>query len=116
MSVEESTYGQMLENSHLEGSEEFWIEEILEEAADIYGNREGLNIGLEKTDSLSEGYNGYVLENKDLQGKILGFEVAPVLSENYGTGFAIRPEERSDEYEDFTEAIYEAIYRDVEGF
>lgn len=116
MSVEESTYGQMLESSHIEGSEEFWIEEILEEAADIYGDRQGLNTGLEKTDSLSEGYTGYVLENKDLQNKILGFEVAPVLSENYGTGFAIRPEERSEEYEEFTEAIYKAIYRDVETF
>ncbi|QKQ98530.1 hypothetical protein GKQ38_03315 [Candidatus Nanohaloarchaea archaeon] len=116
MSVEESTYGQMLETSHLEGSEEFWIEEILEEAADIYGEIEGLNTGLEKTESLSEGYTGYVLENRDLQDKILGFEVAPVLSENYGTGFTIRPEERSEEYENFTEAIYKAIYREVESF
>ena len=116
MSVEGNTYGQMLESSHLEGSEEFWIEEILEQAADIYGERNGVNTGLEKTESLSEGYTGYVLENRDLQNKIIGFEVAPVISENYGTGFAIRPEERSEEYEDFTEAIYDAIYRDVEGF
>jgi hypothetical protein len=116
MSVGESTYGQMLESAHIEGSEEFWIEEILEEAAEVYGERKGLNTGLEETESLSEGYTGYVLENKDVQNKILGFEVAPVLSENYGTGFALRPEERSEAYEDFTEAIYEAIYRDVDGF
>lgn len=106
----------MLENAHLEGNERFWIEEILEEASDIYGERQGLNTRLEETDSLSEGYTGYVLENRDLQNKILGFEVAPILSENYGTGFAIRPEERSEEYEEFTQAIYEAIYREVESF
>jgi|APHM01.1.fsa_nt_gi hypothetical protein len=116
MSVEGSTYGQMLEGAHLEGSEEFWIEEILEQAAEIYGERRGINTALEETESLSEGYTGYVLENRDLQNKILGFEVAPVLSEDYGTGFAIRPEERSGEYDEFTEAIYDAIYRDVEKF
>lgn len=116
MSVEKNTYGQMLESSHLEGSEEFWVQEVLEKAADIYGENRGLNTGLEKTDSLSEGYNGYVLENSDLENKVLGFEVTPILSENYGTGFAIRPEERSDVYEDFKEAIYETIYREFEGF
>lgn len=65
MSVDERTYGQMLENSHLEGSEEFWIEEVLEKAADIYGDRIGLKTGLDQTESLSEAYTGYVLENKD---------------------------------------------------
>jgi hypothetical protein len=55
----------MLENSHLEGSEEFWIEEVLEKAADIYGDRIGLKTGLDQTESLSEAYTGYVLENKD---------------------------------------------------
>ena len=100
----------------MEGSEEFWIEEILEEAAEVYGERKGLNTGLEETESLSEGYTGYVLENKDFQDKILGFEVAPVLSDNYGTGFAIRPEQDNEEYDIFKEAIYEAIYRGVEGF
>lgn len=115
MSVEERTYGQMLENSHLEGNEEFWIDEVLEKAADIYGERKGLNTGLEQTESLSKHYTGYVLENKDLQDKILGFEVSPVLSDNHGTGFAIRPEQDNEKYDIFKEAIYEAIYREVEG-
>jgi hypothetical protein len=57
-----------------------------------------------------------VLENSALNHAIIGFEVAPVLSENYGTGFAIRPEENTEEYEEFKEAIFEAIYRDVECF
>jgi len=88
MSVEELTYAQMLENSRLEGSEEFWIGEVLEKAADIYGDRTRLKTGLDQTESLSEGYKGYVLENKDFQDKIMGFEVSPVLSRNYGTGSA----------------------------
>lgn len=116
MSVEENTYGQMLETSHMEDSEEFWIQEVLEKAADIYGENKGLNTRLERADSLSEGYTGYLLENRDVQNKILGFEVAPVLSESHGTGFTIRPEERSEEYNYFTEAIYDAICREVEGF
>jgi len=116
MSVEGNNYGQMLENSHLEGSEDFWIKEVLEEATGIYGERKGLDTGLHEAESLSEGYTGYVLENRSLDRKILGFEVAPVISEEHGTGFAVRPEEDSEEYGDFKDAIFKAIYRDVEGF
>ena len=116
MSVEGNNYGRMLENSHLDGSEDFWIKEVLEEATDIYGERKGLNTGLHEVESLSEGYTGYVLENRGVDQKILGFEVAPVISEAHGTGFSVRPEEDGEEYDDFKDAIFKAIYRDVEGF
>jgi hypothetical protein len=113
MSTEDATYGQMLEQTAVEDNPEFWIEEILREAGNVYGRRNGVDARIADAKSVSPGYEGYVLENAALNQKIIGFEVAPLLSENYGTGFCLRPEERSEEYEQFKESIFEALYRDI---
>lgn len=116
MSVEESTYGEMLERSSIGDDAGFWIEEILDEAADIYGGRNGVNAGIAEARSTLEFYEGYVLENADVNQKIVGFEVRPLLSEDFGTGFSMRPEEDSEEYREFCEAIYQAIESDIGSF
>lgn len=103
----------MLEETAADDDPEFWIEEILREAGDVYGRRNGVDARIEDAESISPGYEGYVLENAALGQKIIGFEVAPLLSENYGTGFALRPEERSEEYRKFKESIFEALYHDL---
>lgn len=113
MSIEGRTYGQILEETGLEDEPEFWIEEILREAGEIYGRRNGVDAGIEDAESLSPGYEGYVLENQALGNKILGFDVAPLLSEEYGTGFSLRPEERGREYKEFKDSILEALNNEL---
>lgn len=113
MSTSDATYGQMLEQTREENDQEFWIEEVLREAGNVYGRRNGVDAQIADAESVSSEYQGYVLENAALGQKIIGFEVAPLLSEDHGTGFALRPEERNEEYEEFKESIFEAFYRDI---
>ena len=103
----------MLEQTAVEDDPEFWIEEILRKASEVYSRRNGVDARIDDAESVSPGYDGYVLENSALGNKIVGFEVAPILSEDYGTGFALRPEERNEEYREFKDSIFEALYRDV---
>ncbi|WEL23148.1 hypothetical protein [Candidatus Nanohalovita haloferacivicina] len=116
MSVEGSTYGEMLENSRIGDDAVFWIEEVLDEASDIYGDRNGVDAGIADARSTSEFYDAYVLENRAVGQKIFGFEVRPLRSGDFGTGFSMRPEGESDEYDDFRDAVYEAFESDVGSF
>ena len=116
MSVENTTYGQMLERSRAREDQDFWIEEILEEASDVYSHRNGVDAGIMDAQTTSEDYEAYVLENSAVGVPIIAFEVRPLFSENYGTGFAMRPEEETEEYQEFKEAIFEAFYNNISEF